>query len=173
MKQVDTDTFREIIKAESGNTSVDFINVCTVPEYNEKHIPGVRSVPIDTLEKHLNEFKNKQTIYVHCRSGNRARQAIEKLEKLGITAELVNVAGGLDAWDKAGYETRSYSHKMPLMRQVLLAAGTLVVSGVVLALVVDPLFVFLSLFVGGGLMFSGITGWCGMSYLLAKMPWNK
>ena len=62
---------------------------------------------------------------------------------------------------------------MPLMRQVLLTAGSLVTTGVLLALCVNPQFILLSLVVGIGLMFAGITGWSGMSYVLAKMPWNK
>ncbi|MCD8500103.1 MAG: DUF2892 domain-containing protein [Gammaproteobacteria bacterium] len=37
----------------------------------------------------------------------------------------------------------------------------------------NPWFCLLSGFVGLGLMFAGITGWCGMAKLLAKMPWNQ
>ncbi len=173
MKQISVETFKGIIERESGNTDIDFINVCTPPEYNEKYIPGVRSVPLDTLPDHIDEFKKKKEIYIHCRSGNRGTQAIEKLTKLGVTAELINVTGGLLAWEKEGYVTKSNSTRMPLMQQVLLTAGILVVSGIILALAVNPYFVYLSLFVGCGLMFAGATGWCGMSYLLARMPWNR
>lgn len=173
MKQIDIHTFEHVLKNKTDDTTVDFINVCTIPEYNEKHIPGVRSVPLDTIEDRIGEFKDKKTIYVHCRSGRRAEQAIEKLTKLGVTAELVNVTGGILAWDEAGLQTASKTNRMPLMRQVLLTAGSLVTTGVLLALLVNPRFIFLSLFVGIGLMFAGISGWCGMSYALAKMPWNK
>ena len=173
MKHINVHEFKTLLEKEGKNPEMDFINVCTTPEYDEKHIPGVRSVPLDTLESHLNEFGGKKAIYIHCRSGNRGKQAIEKLEKLGVKAELVNVEGGILAWDKLGFTTAANSNRMPLMRQVLLAAGSLVTLGVVLAMWVNPLFVFLSLFVGMGLMFAGATGWCGMSYLLAMMPWNK
>ncbi len=173
MKHIDVDTFKEIIAKESENPDIDFINVCTPPEYQEKHISGVRSVPLDTLQSHLSEFKNKKAIYIHCRSGDRGRQAIEKLEKLGITAELVNVEGGILAWEKEGFETKSHTTRMPLMRQVLLIAGSLVVLGSIFSLLGVPYSIYLSLLVGCGLMFAGLTGWCGMSYILAKMPWNK
>lgn len=172
MKQITVTQFKEILAKESGGADIDFINVCTPPEYNEKHIPGVRNVPLDTIDEHAHELNGKKTIYIHCRSGNRGRQAIEKLEKLGVTAELVNVEGGILAWDSAGFRTQSNTSRMPLMRQVLLSAGLLIVSGVLLSLFVHPLFVYLALFVGGGLTFAGLTGWCGMSYLLSKMPWN-
>jgi hypothetical protein len=62
---------------------------------------------------------------------------------------------------------------MALDRQVRIAAGALVLLGVGLSLWVHPAFVALSAFVGGGLVFAGITGTCGMAMLLAKMPWNQ
>ena len=46
-------------------------------------------------------------------------------------------------------------------------------SGVVLGTWVNPGFYGISAFVGAGLMFAGITDWCGMAMILAKMPWNQ
>lgn len=173
MKHISVEAFKEVVEAESENTSVAFINVCTPAEYKEKHIPGVQNVPLDGLKKSLGILQDKKTIYIHCRSGNRGRQAIEALTKLGITAELVNVEGGLLAWDAAGFATASLTNRLPIMRQVLIAAGSFVLLGYVLSLVVNPSFIYLSVFVGAGLVFAGVSGWCGMSYVLAKMPWNK
>jgi len=173
MKHINIHSFKDIINAENGNSTIDFINVCTPPEYKEKHIQGVRSVPLDEIENHIAEFNTKKTIYVHCRSGNRSKKAIEKLKALGVTAELVNVEGGLMAWDAARFDTISLSKKLPLMRQVFLSAGLIIIVTHVLAYTVDERFTFLSLFVGLGLTLSGVTGWCGMALLLAKMPWNR
>lgn len=173
MKHISVDSFKEVIKAESGNSSVDFINVCTPAEYKEKHIEGVRSVPLDEIASRVGEFKGKQTVYVHCRSGKRAGQAIETLQSLGVTAELVNVEGGIMAWDAAGLPTNSLTNRMPLMRQVLLAAGLLIWVGLLASWFVNSVAIILTAFVGAGLMFAGLTGWCGMSFVLAKMPWNK
>jgi len=173
MKHVTVQTFKEVVEAEKGNVSVDFINVCTPAEYKEKHINGVRNIPLDELGKHVDELSKKTTVYVHCRSGNRSRQAVEKLVELGVTAELVNVEGGLIAWGDAGFATLSLTNRLPLMRQVLIAAGSLVLLGYALSLLVAPAFIYLSVFVGAGLVFAGVSGWCGMSFLLAKMPWNK
>ncbi len=173
MKQVSPHTFKEVIKAEQNNPSVDFINVCTPTEYEEKYITGVRNVPLSELPEHVEDFRSLETLYVHCRSGNRSRQAIETLQNLGISAELVNVEGGLIAWDEAGFSTGSTTNRLPLMRQVLLAAGLLILVGYALSLLINPYFILLSVFVGIGLTFAGLTGWCGMSYLLVKMPWNK
>ena len=173
MKHININSFKEVVEAEKNNPSVDFINVCTSAEYKEKHIAGVRSVPLDTLAQHVNEFKDKKTIYIHCRSGKRGATAVEKLASLGVKAELVNVEGGILAWEEAGFNTKSISTRLPIMRQVFFSAGVLVIVSHILATFVDPSFIYLSLFVGLGLFVSGTTGWCGMAILLAKMPWNK
>ncbi len=172
MKHISVQAFKEVVTAEDKNPSVDFINVCTPAEYKEKHIPGVRNVPLDELEDHLDELKAKQTVYIHCRSGNRGRKAIEKLQELGVTSELVNVEGGLMAWGEAGYQTNSLVQRMPIMQQTLLVAGSLILTGYVLSLM-NPNFIYLSVFVGAGLTFAGLTGWCGMSQVLSRMPWNR
>lgn len=173
MKHISASSFKEVIEAEKNNSSVDFINVCTPEEYSEKHIAGVRSVPLDEIERHLGEFKDKKTIYVHCRSGRRGVAAIEKLSALGIQAELVNVEGGILAWEGAGYGTSRISSKLSLIRQTLIAAGALVILAHALALLLSPGWLLLSAAVGLGLFFAGLTGWCGMTMLLARMPWNK
>lgn len=53
-----------------------------------------------------------------------------------------------------------------------IAAGSLVFAGVLLAIFVHPYFIALSGFVGAGLVFAGITDFCGMGLLLARLPWN-
>lgn len=173
MRHISIHGFREVLIAEQGNSSIDFINVCTPAEYKEKHIEGVRNIPLDRIADHAKELQTKQTVYVHCRSGKRAAQAIEALKAAGVTAELVNVEGGLMAWDDAGLPTRAETKRIPLMRQVLLAAGVLILLSFVLGYFVHVYFLGLALGVGAGLTFAGATGWCGMSFLLAKMPWNN
>ena len=58
------------------------------------------------------------------------------------------------------------------MRQVQITAGLLIVAGVAMTIFVAPLFIILPLFIGCGLVFDGVTGWCGMAKLLLMMPWN-
>ncbi|MFZ1988032.1 MAG: rhodanese-like domain-containing protein [Minisyncoccia bacterium] len=173
MKQILVSSFKEIIDAEKNNPLVDFINVCTPAEYKEKHISGVRSVPLDEIEQHIQEFKDKKTIYVHCRSGRRGVAAIEKLAALGVKAELVNVEGGILAWEEAGYGTARISSRLSLMRQTFIAAGALVILAHALAFFIAPEWLALSAAVGVGLFLAGLTGWCGMTMLLARMPWNR
>ena len=83
------------------------------------------------------------------------------------------VEGGTKAWEAAGLPVVRGQGVISIERQVRIGAGTLVLLGVLLGSWVDPFWFFLSGFVGAGLIFAGITDWCGMGLLLAKMPWNQ
>jgi rhodanese-related sulfurtransferase len=60
-----------------------------------------------------------------------------------------------------------------MMRQVQIVAGSLVLAGVLLGWLISPYFFGLAAFVGAGLTFAGISGFCGMAKLLAFLPWNR
>ena len=82
--------------------------------------------------------------------------------------------GGIEAWKKAGLPiARDRSQPIEIQRQVMIAAGSLVLLGVLLGRFVAPELYALPALVGAGLTFAGITGWCGMAKLLALMPWNR
>ena len=66
--------------------------------------------------------------------------------------------------------TRGKTKVISLERQVRIAAGAIVLTGVLLAHFVAAGFIWLSGFVGAGLIFAGVTDFCGMGLLLAKMP---
>jgi hypothetical protein len=68
---------------------------------------------------------------------------------------------------------RDTGQPIEMQRQVQIAAGVLVLLGVVLGYFASPAFYGISAFVGAGLTFAGISGWCGMAQLLALMPWNR
>ena len=106
MRSIPIEAFHSNLASKGANPDVDFVNVCTPVEFREKRIAGVRNVPLDEIERRVDEFRGKKTIYVHCRSGNRSRQAIALLKGLGISADLVNVEGGMLAWEKASLPTQ-------------------------------------------------------------------
>ena len=89
-------------------------------------------------------------------------------------AEAFILEGGVEGWAAAGLPV-AVDRKAPLelMRQVQIAAGLLVLAGVILGSTVSPLFYGLSGFVGAGLTFAGVSGFCGMARMLALMPWNR
>ena len=153
------------------------LDVRTPVEHAEIHVPGVHLVPLDRLDAtrlaSVNGFAKDQPLYILCRSGNRAKQAAEKLEKCGYTQCHV-VEGGTMAWAEAGLPVnRGTSKVISLERQVRIVAGVIVLIGALLAHFVHPAFIWLSGFVGAGLAFAGITDTCGMGMLIAKLPWNQ
>jgi rhodanese-related sulfurtransferase len=112
-------------------------------------------------------------LYVICKSGARAAKACEKFAAAGF-ANVACVEGGTAAWEQAGFPVvRGTSRVISLERQVRIAAGLLVLLGVVLGWHVHPVFHGLSALIGAGLVMAGVTDWCGMGLLLAKMPWNR
>ncbi len=160
---------------QSSVTSL--LDVRTPAEHAEIHVPGAHLVPLDRLDPaklaSVDGFAKDKPLYVLCRSGNRAKQAAQRLEEEGFTQCHI-VEGGMVAWEQAGLPiNRGESKVIPLERQVRIAAGAVVLTGVLLARFVHPSFIWLSGFIGVGLVFAGVTDWCGMGLLLARMPWNQ
>ncbi len=158
-------------------TFQNVIDVRTPVEFAEVHVDSAKNVPLDSLkpdELHdTYRLSIEKPIYILCRSGQRATKAADQLAKAGYPNSIV-VEGGTLAWIAAGLPvTRGQTKVIGLERQVRIAAGTLVLSGVLLSYFVNPAFIWLSAFVGAGLIFAGITDWCGMGLLLAKAPWNQ
>ncbi|WP_428482924.1 rhodanese family protein [Pyruvatibacter mobilis] len=147
------------------------IDVRERDEHLRERIAGAACVPTARVPQELDADGSE--IIFHCRSGARTGAYASQLaEAAGGTAYVL--AGGLDAWKKAGLETaRTPKAPLEIMRQVQMTAGGLVLAGVGLGFAVAPGFFALSAFVGAGLFFAGATGWCGMAKLLAVMPWNR
>lgn len=172
-----TITPRQLHDRLQRGEKLHLLDVRTPAEHAEIHVPSVQLVPLDRLDANQlsggNGFSKDQPVFVFCRSGGRASQAAQQLEKGGFTQCQV-VEGGTLAWAEAGLPVeRGTSRVIPLERQVRIAAGSIVLAGVLLAHFVNPAFVWLPGFVGAGLIFAGITDWCGMGLLLARMPWNQ
>ena len=155
---------------------LELLDVRTPAEFGEVHVNVARNVPLDRLDpaavKHSAAVAAGRPVYVICKSGGRGRQAAEKLAAAGI-ANVFNVEGGTSACEAAGLPLVRGKKVMSLERQVRIAAGSLVLTGVVLSYFVHPYFIGLSAFVGAGLVFAGITDTCGMGMMLARMPWNQ
>ncbi len=84
------------------------------------------------------------------------------------------VEGGTQAWIAAGLPVHRGDRKvLPLIRQVQIFIGSLLIAGTSLALAVNLWFAIVPLFLGCGLVCAGITVTCGMALMLARMPWNR
>jgi rhodanese-related sulfurtransferase len=155
--------------------AVRLVDVRTPAEYGSAHLAQAINIPLDkinpeSIQKTIGTTEGP--IHIICQSGARGAMACEKLAQAGIR-ELINVEGGTGAWITAGFPVIRGKKAMSLERQVRIAAGFLVFTGVVLGFFVHPYAYGLAGFVGAGLMFAGITDTCAMGMLIAKMPWNQ
>ncbi len=110
-------------------------------------------------------------LYILCRSGGRAAKAAEALAASGVENPVI-VTGGMAACGACQIPLEK-GKVISLERQVRIAAGLLVLLGFLLGHYISPSFYLLSALVGGGLVFAGITDYCGMAMLLARAPWNR
>jgi len=163
----------ERAKALVDDGAAVLVDIREADEHARERIPQARNVPLSRFEAGALPRDAAPIAIFHCRSGARTAEAAQRLLASGF-AEVRCLEGGIEAWKAAGLPVaRDRDAPLPLMRQVQIAAGSLVVIGVLLAWLVSPWFVLLAGFVGAGLVFAGITGFCGMARMLAVMPWNR
>jgi rhodanese-related sulfurtransferase len=154
-----------------ANQGITVIDVRQPMEYASGHIAGSLNVPLSRL--HQADLPQGPLVLV-CQSGQRSAEGLNRLLDRGDSHHLVDLAGGLPTWEQAGYPVRKLKNApLPLMRQVQIAAGSLILLGLILSNTVAPGWIALTWFVGAGLTFAGVSGFCGMARLLALMPWNR
>jgi rhodanese-related sulfurtransferase len=147
------------------------VDVRTPAEFGQIHAEGALNIPMDRLDPG-NLPEGEDPVILICRSGQRASQCAARLA--GLDRQILIVEGGTEAWSQAGLPVvRGRSKVISLERQVRITVGSLAILFSLLALTVHSLFVLGPLFLGTGLVFAGITDWCGMGLLLARMPWNR
>ena len=145
------------------------IDIRDPAEHARERIQGARNVPLHALTNFSSE---RGPIIFHCRAGKRTADNAGRLEAAACEAHILE--GGIEAWKKAGLPViTDTSEPIEICRQVMIAAGSLVLLGVLLGGLVRPEFYALSGLIGGGLVFAGVSGWCGLAKLLGLMPWNQ
>src|SRR5687768_4136874 len=166
-------TVNEINEMLNTGGECQAIDVREFSEFNSERIADAQLMPLSNFEKHAEEIDHSKPVYLMCRSGNRAKQAAERLMKKGFT-DIHVVEGGMAAWAGADLPiVKGESKVWSLERQVRFAAGVFVLTGVLLGSLVTPYLYLLSAFIGAGLAFSAATDTCAMGMMLARMPWNK
>ena len=165
-----------LLQRRQTGQSCELIDVRTPLEFREVHVEFAKNVPLDQLDPDSimrgRNGNSGEPLYLVCHLGGRSQKACEEFQKRGY-ANVVNVEGGTNACVTAGLPLVRGKKAISLERQVRIVAGSLVLLGVTLGWQVHPAFYGLSGFVGGGLLFAGISDTCGMGMLLSKMPWNQ
>lgn len=165
----------EVAARLEGGEKLLLIDVRTTGEHGEVHTPAARLLPLDVFrceDVFAASGGPAVPIAVLCKGGVRARRAAEMLSAAGAENVMV-VDGGMDAWARAGLNVVRGRKVLGVERQVRIVAGGMALVGALLALFVNPLFAWIPAFVGAGLTMAGLTDFCPMAILIAKMPWNR
>ena len=155
-------------KIREGALAVD---IRSQAEYRSGHIGGALSLPPEQQRDKLPDDTAPCLIF-YCLSGKRTTRAETILSALGQGRECYILEGGLQAWKAAGLPIVTDHAAPDIMRQVQTIAGSLILLGMLAGWLVSPWFYLIDVMVGAGLLTAGLTGFCSMTRLLAKMPWN-
>lgn len=169
IKHIDAQTLKQWLT----NDEAILIDVREPAEHKTANIPGAILKPLGSIC--CSDIpKSRKKIVLHCQKGMRGTNACQKLFAENNDIEVYNLEGGIEAWKQAGFEVASLGRKtLPLDRQVQLTIGVGILLFSLLAFFVNPVFAFVPAFFGVGLINAGLTGWCGLAKLMAKMPWNR
>jgi hypothetical protein len=130
------------------------------------------NLPMDQAEARIDDLQRHDPVVLICQSGRRAGMTCELLK--AHHDGLIVLEGGTKAWIDASLPVvKTASTRLPLMRQVQIGAGGMILTGTLLSLFAHPGWIGLAIFAGAGLFVAGTTGFCGMAILLEKMPWNR
>lgn len=163
----------EAAKILKNDPQSKILDVRSAMEVSQTRIDNSINIPIDTILAKIGELsQSKHNYLVLCHSGNRAAMAADMLMQSGIHSVKV-IEGGLARWEKEKLPVIKGQGGISVERQVRVIAGSLVLTGIILAWLVHWGFIFISVFVGSGLVYAGLTDNCLMSTLLMKLPYNK
>lgn len=170
VKNIDAKTLKKWLE----NNEAVVIDVREPAEHEAEKISGSNLLPLASICKSVLPSCGNKKLVLHCRGGKRSLSACQKLISEDPNLEIYNLEGGISAWSAEGCETKtSGKFFLPLDRQVQLTIGLGVLIGSILGYLVSPNFFLFSGFFGAGLIFAGLSGYCGLAIIMAKMPWNK
>ncbi|MFF6996826.1 rhodanese-like domain-containing protein [Streptomyces sp. NPDC008313] len=171
-------TLLSVLPAQAAARLGDYtvVDVRTPGEYASGHLPGAHNVPLDRLRAALPALRAaaaRGDLLMVCASGNRSATACGELAASGVPA--ATLTGGTTAWARQGHALDSpegAGRVWGMERQVRLAAGSLVLLGLAVG-TRHRRARLLSGAIGGGLVFSALSGTCGMAAVLARLPHNR
>ncbi|GAB2919321.1 MULTISPECIES: rhodanese-like domain-containing protein [unclassified Streptomyces] len=154
------------------------IDVRTPGEFAGGHVPGALNIPLDQVQRALPDISRAAEhgdVLVVCASGARSEKACRMLADHGVAT--ATLSGGTGAWAADGHDLHrpegSARAVWGMERQVRFTAGTVVLLGLLLGVLVHPAFQILSAGIAAGLVFSALTNTCGMAAMLARLPHNR
>jgi len=162
------------VMAEASSGAL-LLDVRSPAEFRSGRVRGAVNLPLEKVTPDAVRALaggSSSPVLLLCASGGRATAAAGKLKGSGLRTLVVQ--GGTNSCQQAGLPMdKDAGGMISVERQVRIAAGAMVFTGVMLGTFVNPWFYGLSGFVGCGLVFADVTDWCGMGLLLARAPWNR
>lgn len=161
---------REKLTDEKG---INLIDVREYAEFANGRLKQARHIPFAEVGKLHEELDASEPIYLIDQNGKKSAAAQDMLKVIGFN-NVINVRGGLDAWQAADFPIeKDEDAPWDLERQTRLAAGVLVVFGVVAGLFVHWTFVLISAVVGAALIAAAVVDSQILGQILLRMPWNQ
>jgi rhodanese-related sulfurtransferase len=149
------------------------VDVRDADEHARERIAVARNAPLARIGESPLAIDKATAVVFHCRSGARTQANASRLASVA-GCDVYLLEGGLDGWKRAGLPVvKDRRQPIEVMRQVQIAAGSLVLTGVLLGAIASPAFYVIAGFVGAGLILAGATGTCAMARVLRAMPWNR
>ena len=155
--------------------NVLLMDVRTPAEFREVHIPGSLNVPLGDVKRQLSGILERAadgSMAIVCHTRMRSQVVHDEFERLGIPGIPI-LKGGIASWVESGLPVIRGERSLSLQRQVQIAAGSLMVLGVLLGTFVSSWFLALPGLIGLGLVHAGATGTCTFAVLLARLPCNR
>jgi len=167
-QRISATSLRERMQAQEN---FQLIDVRSAGEYASGHVACAANIPLEQLATRLPDLSASAQVVLICESGQRATAAAGCLCDRN---DVMILEGGTKGWREAGYPVvQTVSSQWSLERQVRFGAGVLVLTGTLLAVLVDAHWVYLAMFIGAGLTFAGLSGICPMAMALMRFPWNR
>jgi rhodanese-related sulfurtransferase len=103
--EVDAAKANTIINTNRGNPELIILDVRSPREYEEGHIEGALNIPVESasFQSETGRLDKGKTYIVYCRSGNRSKEARNRMLEIGFT-RVVNMTGGMLGWQRAGFK---------------------------------------------------------------------
>jgi rhodanese-related sulfurtransferase len=160
------------LQAELGRAGTLIIDIREPAEFARAHIAGARSVPSNLLDPAQLPRDQQLVVALRARSALARCRCPRSPPPAAPTLRISRAASRRGR--KPGFRSvTDGAAPISIMRQVQIVAGSLIVLGAALGVLVSPWFMLLAGLVGAGLLFAGLLNSCLMTRLLARLPYNR
>jgi rhodanese-related sulfurtransferase len=166
------------ISAQQAKTMLEqgavLIDVREKAEFTQLHIPKANLIPLGGIQANDIKHYKDSPIIIYCQKGLRGRKACEKLAQEDPNTKTFNLEGGIEAWQRAGFDTQQGDTQgLSLEQQINVFIGVMMTVFTVMAFALNIIFGFIALFLLAILILSKFTGYGALIRLIALAPWNR